>query len=214
MAVPLLETEAPPAPRTGGPRGFGDPPDGGHDGASGSAAALDPTRLGLWAFLGTITMLFAGFTSAYVVRRAGADFRPFAAPALVWWNTLVLLASSAALEVARRRLRGWDLSAARGFLSATGLLGVLFTAGQLLAWRQLAAQGVYLSTNPHSSFFYVLTGLHALHLAGGLVWFGVVRGRLSHMRITPGQDGLALFATYWHYLAALWIYLALLLFVF
>jgi len=213
MAVPLLETEAPLATRSGGPSGFGAERDDARDGESGGFA-LDPSRIGLWAFLGTISMLFAGFTSAYVVRRAGADFRPFAAPSLLWWNSLALLASSVALELARRRLRGWDLPAARGFLAATGILGALFAAGQLAAWRQLAAQGVFLATNPHSSFFYVLTGLHGVHLAGGLVWFGVVRMRLSRMTLTPGQDGLGLFATYWHFLAALWLYLALLLFVF
>jgi cytochrome c oxidase subunit 3 len=214
MAAPLLEAEAAPAaPRTRGPHGFGGTPDDTRDGGGGGFA-LDPTRFGLWAFLGTVSMLFAGFTSAYVLRRASADFRPFAAPALLWWNTLVLLASSVALEVARRRLRGWDLPGARGFLSATGLLGVLFAAGQLLAWRQLAAGGLFLATNPSSSFFYLLTGMHGLHLAGGLAWFGVVRVRLARLALTPGQDGLGLFATYWHYLAALWIYLVLLLFVF
>lgn len=214
MAAPLLEAEAPPAAdRTGGTHGFAAPPDEGRDGRR-HGFAVDPTRFGLWAFLGTVSMLFAGFTSAYIVRRAAADFRPLAIPSLLWWNTLVLLASSASLELARRRLRAWDLSGTRGFLSATGILGTLFAVGQLLAWRQLAAQGIFLATNPHSSFFYVLTGLHALHVAGGLVWFGVIRVRLSRMALTPGQDGLGLFATYWHYLGALWIYLALLLFVF
>jgi cytochrome c oxidase subunit 3 len=214
MAAPLLEAEAPAAvARAGGRGGFAEVPSHGGDDRGGGWTA-DPARFGLWAFLGTISMLFAGFTSAYIVRRAGADFRPIAAPDLLWWNSLVLVGSSVALELARRRLRAWELAGARRFVSATGLLGTAFAAGQLLVWRLLADRGIFLASNPHSSFFYVLTGLHALHLAGGLVWLAVLRVRLSRLAVTPGQDGLGLLAAYWHYLDALWIYLALLLFVF
>jgi cytochrome c oxidase subunit 3 len=92
-----------------------------------------------------------------------------------------------------------------------GILGALFVAGQLGAWRALARQGVFLSSNPHSSFFYVLTGLHGVHLLGGLVWFVVVWWR---MRAPAARGILGLFATYWHYLGLLWLYLVLLLFVF
>src|SRR5215510_3676826 len=108
MAAPLLEAEATSLPRAGGPGGFVDSPRPG-DGDGAGGLAFDPARFGLWAFLGTISMLFAGFTSAYVVRRAAADFRPLAAPGLLWWNSLLLLASSATLELARHRLRAWDL---------------------------------------------------------------------------------------------------------
>ncbi len=213
MPASALETGAPAAeaPRTGGPGSFQDLPDGG-EGAGGLFG--DPSRFGLLAFLGTVSMLFVGFTSAYIVRRSSADWRPISAPYLLWANTALLLASSALLESARRRLRSWDLPATRNRVCASGALGVIFVAGQLLVWRQLAARGVFLASNPHSSFFYVLTGLHAVHLAGGLVWFSVVLSRLARMTLTPGQDGLRLLATYWHFLGALWIYLVLLLFVF
>jgi cytochrome c oxidase subunit 3 len=187
------------------PRGPGGPGSGG--------IAADPTRLGLWLFLGTVSMLFIGFTSAYLVRRGSADWRPLAAPALLWWNTAAIAASSLTLEVARRRLRGWAPAAAVPWVAATGALGALFAVGQVLAWRALAARGFYLETNPHNSFFYVLTGAHLLHLAGGLVWSGVVLSRVRRLAYVPGEDGLGLFATYWHFLAALWIYLLVLLFV-
>lgn len=211
MPASVLEDRPAAAPaRSGGPGGFADQGDGG----SGSGGIFsDPDRFGLWAFLGTISMLFVGFTSAYVVRRSGADWRPIAPPSLLWVNSAVLLASSACLQRARRLLRAWDLAGARSWLAGTGFLGVLFVAGQWLAWRQLESQGVYLASNPHSSFFYVLTGLHALHLAGGLVWFAVLQAKLARMALTPGSDGLRLFATYWHFLAVLWIYLVFLLFV-
>lgn len=169
--------------------------------------------MGLWAFLGTLTMLFIGFTSAYIVRRASLDWRPLSPPRLLWLNTAALLASSATLQVARRRLRDWAVKEANGWLLVTGVLGVAFVAGQFLAWRALQAQGIFLASNPHSSFFYVLTGLHAVHLLGGLIWFSVVATRVSRMAYVPGEDGLGLFATYWHFLGGLWVYLFVLLFV-
>jgi len=183
---------------------------------SGGAPALaaDPARFGLWAFLGTVTMLFIGFTSAYILRRTSADWAPLAAPSLLWLNTAALLASSATLESARRRQTEASLTVLLRLVLATGLLGLLFAGGQLLAWRQLAAQGVFLASNPHSSFFYVLTGVHGLHLLGGLVWFAVVLARVRQLGHVPRHDVLGLFATYWHFLALLWLYLLLLLFVF
>jgi cytochrome c oxidase subunit III len=213
MPSPTLE-KAPAAVRLrdGGPGLPGRPDgDGGDDGPNGLAG--DPHRFGLWLFLGTITMLFVGFTSAYVVRRASADWGALAPPGILWVNGLVLLASSGTLEVARRRLRGWDLPGTQGWLALTGALGGLFLVGQLIAWRALARSGVFLASNPHSSFFYVLTGLHGVHLLVGLIWFVVVMWRVRHMAYTPGGDALGLFAIYWHFLSVLWVYLFVLLFL-
>jgi cytochrome c oxidase subunit 3 len=214
MSAPVLDDKpvAAPAPRSGGPGGFAEQSGGDGEGSPGIFG--DPARFGLWAFLGTVSMLFIGFTSAYIVRRSGTDWRPISPPPLLWINTAVLIASSVTLERARRLLRTWDPSGTRTWLAVAGLLGALFVAGQLMVWRRLAGQGIFLASNPHSSFFYVLTGLHALHLAGGLVWFGVVLAKLARMTLTPGNDGLRLLATYWHFLGALWIYLVLLLFLF
>jgi cytochrome c oxidase subunit 3 len=194
---------SPPAPGAGG----GDP------GPGDGGLLADPARLGLWLFLGTITMLFIGFTSAYVARRASADWRPLAPPALLWVNSAFLLASSVTVERARRRLKRWEPGVV-AWLGATGALGALFVAGQVAAWRSLTAQGVLLAANPHNSFFYLLTGLHVVHLLGALAWFLVVLWKARRMAYTPGQDGLGLFATFWHFLGALWVYVFLLLFVF
>lgn len=206
MSTPVLDKGA-------SLRGGGGVPDLPHGGDDGSGGAADPRRFGLWLFLGTLSMLFAGFTSAYVVRRASADWAPIPTPGVLWVNGAVLLASTVALEVARRRLRGWDLVGTQGWLAITGALGGLFLLGQLLAWRALAAQGVFLASNPHSSFFYVLSGLHALHLLGGLAWFAAAMWKVRRMAYTPGEDALALFATYWHFLTVLWAYLFVLLFL-
>jgi cytochrome c oxidase subunit 3 len=214
--MPTEILEIPTRPVTPGGPGAppGRPPGGDRDrgpGGGGGGLAADPVRFGLWLFLGTVSMLFIGFTSAYLVRRAGADWVPLRPPSLVWWNTTALLASSVALEAARRRLRAWAPVDAMRWVMATGALGLLFAVGQLAAWRALAARGLYLDTNPHHSFFYVLTGVHLVHLGGGLVWFGVVLARMRALAYTPGEDGLGLFATYWHFLAGLWVYLLMLL---
>ena len=203
-------------PGTGGTLGRGPagitPGDGGSgDGAPGIIG--DTARFGLWAFLGTISMLFIGFTSAYLIRRASVDWRPLSPPWILWANTAALLASSVTLEAARKRLREWDVRGLFPWVAATGTLGLLFLAGQVMAWRILAGQGVFLASNPHNSFFYMLTGLHGLHLLGGLVWLAAVLVQVRRMAYTPGEDGLRLFATYWHFLGALWLYLLVLLFV-
>jgi cytochrome c oxidase subunit 3 len=189
--------------------------DPGQEGPGGGGPGFlgDVRLFGLWAFLGTVSMLFIGFTSAYLIRRASADWRPLAPPWILWWNTAALLGSSVTLEAARKRLREWDLRGLFPWVAATGFLGFLFLAGQVAAWRKLAAQGVFLASNPHNSFFYVLTGLHGLHLLGGLAWFAVVLVQVRRLALTPGEDGLRLFATYWHFLAGLWVYLLFLLFV-
>jgi cytochrome c oxidase subunit 3 len=156
-------------------------------------------------------MMFIGFTSAILVRRAAADWVPLQAPSLLWLNTAVLAASSATLEAARRRFR-----ARRGtgsWLGATGLLGALFVAGQWGAWQMLAARGVFLSSHPHSSFFYLLTGVHVVHVVAALVWFVVVWAKLRRSAYAQDKDALGLFATFWHFLAGLWAYLLFVLFV-
>jgi cytochrome c oxidase subunit III len=188
-------------------------PRSGGDGPGGGGLLADPPRLGLWLFLGTITMLFVGFTSAYIARRGSGDWKDLALPGVLWANTAALLASSAALEMARRRLRRWE-PGTFAWLVATGALGAAFVLGQVAAWRTLAARGFLLASNPHNSFFYILTGLHVVHLLGAFGWLAVVLWKAHRLKYTPGQDGLGLFATFWHFLGVLWVYLFLLLFVF
>jgi cytochrome c oxidase subunit 3 len=216
MVTEVLDKRAPAAspPRPPGAGGEGPHGDDGTRGPGSPGLLGDPTRFGLLMFLGTISMLFIGFTSAYILRRTSDDWRPLGAPPVLWANTVALLLSSAALQRARRRLRGWDLAGAQAAFLVTGLLGLLFVGGQVLGWRQLSARGVFLSSHPHSSFFYVLTGVHALHLLGGLAWFTALLVRFRRMAVLPGEDGLRLFATYWHFLGGLWLYLLWLLFVY
>jgi cytochrome c oxidase subunit 3 len=204
MSTEVLRKPPRPARDRGGPGGGGPGGEGDH-GGGGPEVFYDPARFGLWLFLGTLTMMFIGFTSAYMVRRLAPDWTQLRPPGLLWVNTAALLLSSGTLEAARRRLRGWNV--------ATGGLGALFVAGQLAAWRVLASRGYFVSSNPHNSFFYLLSGVHGLHLVVGLIWFAVVLGKARRLAYTPGEDGLGMFAIYWHFLTGLWVYLLLLLFV-
>lgn len=165
-------------------------------------------RTAMWMGLTSIVMLFAAFTSALVVRKGlSDDWVSFAIPRILWLNTAVLLASSGSLEIARRALAKRIGSSFTGWLYATTALGVLFLIGQWTAWRELAFHGVYLASNPSSSFFYLLTAAHGLHLSGGIIalLYLVFRSRA----ITSGlqrRTAVDVAAIYWHFMGGLWIY--------
>lgn len=174
-----------------------------------------PSSTGVWVALASIAMTFAAFTSALIVRQAALDWRHLALPRILYLNTAVLFASSFALEVARRRLgslrgttKNQGASQTRWLYIALGL-GILFVAGQYVAWAQLRSQGLYMATNPNSSFFYLLTAIHALHVLGGLGGLVRVIYRLNHSILR--KSTLDATAYYWHFMDALWVYLLLLL---
>jgi cytochrome c oxidase subunit III len=175
-----------------------------------------PASTGIWVVLASIAMSFAAFTSALIVRQGSAlDWRHLTLPPILYVNTLVLFASSFALEVARRQFRTFmrgpkdHVGKPTRWLYIALSLGLLFVAGQYLAWVQLRSQGLYLATNPNSSFFYVLTGVHALHVLGGLGGLSRVIHRLNKSILR--KSTLDATAYYWHFMDALWVYLLLLL---
>ncbi len=175
-----------------------------------------PSKSAIWVLLAAISMSFAAFTSALVVRQgASTDWHHFTLPPILYLNTLVLLASGVTLEIARRRVavfmggaRTLDLYPAR-WLYVTALLGVVFVGGQYVAWLQLRSEGLYLATNPNSSFFYLLTAIHALHVLGGLVGLTYVLHKLH--RVVLRRSTLDSFSYYWHFMGILWVYLLVLL---
>ncbi len=194
----------------GGDGAFGHP-GGGGDGIA--PAHLNLATIGVWLLVGAITLLFAAFTSTLLARRGEADWHVGPLPPILWVNTLVLLLSSAGLEWARRGGRQEQLDRVRRGLAVTTALGVAFLVGQVIAWRQLVAAGVYLSTNPHSAFFYLLTGTHAVHVVGGVGALGYALWMARRVQ-TPAQ-ALAVVdptATYWHFVDGLWLYVFLILF--
>jgi cytochrome c oxidase subunit 3 len=195
-----------------GPRRRGDG-GGGGGGAQARWASPMAALVAVGAVLAAVVMLFIAFTSAYLARRQEAGWTPIALPGVLWLNTAVLLASSGTLEWARGRIARGDQAGLRQGLGWTAGLGAAFVLGQLAAWRQLTAQGVYLVSNPHSSFFYLLTGAHGLHLLGGLAALAVVLLRASRGRYTAeDHTGVSVCALYWHFMDGLWLYLFALLF--
>ena len=173
-------------------------------------AGPDPAQMAvtaMWVALAPILMLFMAFLSAYVVRRGlGQGFGSVSVPSLLWGNTAILLVSSVVLERARRKAASGGRPAP--WLWATFALGALFVLGQLLAWRELAAGGVAIGTTPYSAFFYVLTGAHAVHLAGGLIGLGAVAlWPASGVRRIPRPVAIRVAAIYWHFMGLLWLVL-------
>jgi cytochrome c oxidase subunit 3 len=174
----------------------------------------DLAQLGVWMFLATVVMLFAAFTSAYIVRRSASDWTPIELPWIVWMNTAVLIASSAVLESARRAgRRRYETASSLRLLAAAGL-GALFLEGQVVAWRMLAALGVYVWTNPHSSFFFVLTGAHGTHMLAGLTLLVYTALRGQHLDPPSRTRLMTVSATFWHFLGVIWVYVLVLVSVF
>jgi cytochrome c oxidase subunit III len=214
---PRIERRDPPRPTgntvNGGGRGLV-PADGTLPGVKDYSPP--PASTGIWVVLASIAMSFAAFTSALIVRQGAApDWRHLTLPRILYLNTLVLFASSFALEVARRRVGAFmggrknDAAKPTGWLYIALFLGLLFVAGQYVAWVELRSQGLFLATNPNSSFFYVLTAVHALHVLGGLGGLGRVIHRLNKSVLR--KSTLDATAYYWHFMDGLWVYLLLLL---
>lgn len=184
------------------------------------AETIGRYSIGMWVALGAVLMMFTALTSAYVVRGGTSnDWRPMPAPRLLWVSTGVILLSSLAFEVARRSLKAGRDATFKRWLLVTVVLGLGFLASQLMVWRELSAAGVYLASNPHASFFYVLTGAHGLHLLGGVLFLdylllrswrnggGEAHGARKRLAVVNAA------ALYWHFMFGVWIYLFLLLFL-
>ena len=178
----------------------------------------EPTRTGIWVALAAIAMTFAALTSALYVREGAAtDWHHITLPPILWFNTLALIASSITLELARHgvaafmRGRETGRSAPMLWLSATLFLGLVFVAGQYLAWLKLRSEGLFLPTNPNSSFFYVLTGVHAVHVIGGLGGMTRVIVKFLHPVWRLRRSTLDATSYYWHFMGLLWVYLLFIL---
>lgn len=175
-----------------------------------------PSSSAIWVAIAAICMSFAAFTSALIVRQgASNDWRHITLPSILYVSTLLLIASSGTLEVARRRIAAYmagmqsQAASAQVWLYFTLGLGLLFVGAQYMAWLQLRSEGLYLATNPNSSFFYVFTALHALHVMGGLAGLTRVLRKLSKGILR--RSTLNATTYYWHFMGVLWVYLFVLL---
>jgi cytochrome c oxidase subunit 3 len=174
-----------------------------------------PARIALWVFLGVITSLFSLFISAYFIRMGhghGAmhgisDWHPVSKPPVLWFNTAMLILSSAAMQAARHAVTLNQRERVRAYLFAGGAFAALFLAGQLTAWHRLMDSGYGLTSGPAGAFFYVLTGVHGLHLLGGLgVWLKTgARMRARATELIEVRLSIELCTVYWHYLLLVWL---------
>ena len=169
---------------------------------------LDSSRVALYFFLMVVTALFLLFGFAYFLRMELADWSPTPEPNLLWFNTIILVFASVALQ--------WTTGAINQNRRSTAVIGLLisgvltggFVTGQAVAWQQLVDQGYYLASNPANSFFYLITGLHALHVVGGLfVWAKVMFKVGRGVELEDIRTSVKLCAIYWHFLLLLWVVL-------
>jgi cytochrome c oxidase subunit 3 len=172
------------------------------------ASSLPAAKIGLAVFLAVVGCLFTLLISAYSMRMEMGEWRPAPAPKLLWLNTAMLMLSSAAMQWAQVAARRRRMGSVRAGLLTGGVFAFAFLAGQLVAWWQLNASGYYLTVNPAAAFFFLITGVHGLHLLGGLValgrtmdkaWQGVALGNL--------RLSVDLCTMYWHFLLFVWVVL-------
>jgi cytochrome c oxidase subunit III len=199
--------------------GGGGVPAGGDDDSGGNGSGLPsiPRRAYYTAMqfgLAAIVMFFMALISSFLVRKAlGADWVAIALPPVLWLNSVVLLASSATVQFASSRLEKGDRPGFRYWWALTIALGLVFLTGQVIAWRQLAAQGMYVSSNPDSSFFYLLTAAHGLHLLGGVLALLYVSFRHWEKSRINQATAASLVGIYWHFMDGLWLFLFALLYL-
>jgi cytochrome c oxidase subunit 3 len=172
------------------------------------------SETGVWIGIFAIVMTFAALTSAMIVREGVAlDWQHFQLPKILYLDTVILFFSSWTLETALSKLKEGEnrFSAGMTWLAVTLALGGMFVIGQVVAWRVLAGQGLFLATNPSSSFFYVFTAAHALHLVGVILGLGYLIYKLNRTRSAARTTGIRATSLYWHFMDGLWVYLFVLL---
>jgi len=178
---------------------------GGNMGA-GMRAPLKVKRTGLFIFMGVATALFGLFSIAYKMRMGMGGWTNLSDPAILWTNTYILVAGSIFMHLASRFSARGNMGAAKKAFIVGGLAGFAFLVGQYMAWQQLNAAGLYAQANPANAFFFVLTGLHGLHLLGGLYAWGLALFKTTSG--APAADTTAsikLCDYYWSYLLLLWL---------
>lgn len=203
-------------PNGNGSHKNGGPGGGPSGGDGGERWSPERYRIGVLVGLASILMLFAALASTYVWLAASDSWRPVEIPALFWLSTLLIGGSSLTFRKANRSLRQGESRRYTRWLLASLALGLAFLGSQLLAWRELVARGVYLAGNQHSTFLYLLTGMHGLHLVGGILAMNYLLFRQWSARGDGGVDARRrtvanVVGLYWHFMGGLWVFIFLLL---
>jgi cytochrome c oxidase subunit III len=173
-----------------------------------SPKSFHPLKFAMWLAMASIIMLFAALTSAYIVRKAQGNWLEFRLPTIFWFNTLIILLSSVTMQRAVNAFKKYNQNAYRLWLTITFFLGTAFLIGQYIGWLQLDRGGIHLNGNPSGSFVYVISGVHAAHILGGVIILLLSVLRAFFMRFNPNRlVNVQIMATYWHFVDVLWIYL-------
>ena len=167
--------------------------------------ALPNAKVGFWFFLAVVTMIFFLFTVAYNMRLELGDWRPLTEPGILWLNTAVLIFSSVAMQVARVAADAGNIDRTRLGLVIGGICSVAFLLGQFWAWQQLRSAGFFMASSPADAFFYLITGLHGLHVLGGLwVWARTSVKAWRGADVEKVRLSVELCTVYWHFLLIVW----------
>lgn len=173
---------------------------------------IHPHKFTLWVGIGSLVMMFAGLTSAYIVKRNQANWQTFELPQLFWYSTAAILISSVTIYLAGQAFKQREMQKYRRLLIATLVLGVLFIVFQALGFQQLWTKGITLQANVSYSFLYVIVGLHAAHVLGGIIALVLLFAKaFSSRKRIYNSIPVELVSTYWHFVDVLWIYLLLFL---
>lgn len=169
---------------------------------------LHPHKFTLWIGIGSIVMMFAGFTSAVIVKRNGADWQGFTLPNLFWYSTGVILATSLTVQMALRAFKERQMSRYRSLMLVTALGGILFITLQFFGFKALWVENVRFANSVGGSFLYIIFGLHALHVLGGVVALAVQFIRaFSARKRNYSPVPIEIVSVYWHFVDLLWLYL-------
>ena len=173
---------------------------------------IHPHKFTLWVAIGSILMMFAGLTSAYIVKRNQANWTSFEIPLMFWISTAVMVVSSLTIIAANKAFKERAIGKYRSLMMATMVLGVLFIVLQVIGFKQLWDIGLTLQKNVAYSFLYVIVGLHALHVIGGVIALMVMAIKaFSNKTRVYSAVPLEVMSTYWHFVDVLWIYLLIFL---
>lgn len=170
--------------------------------------SMNPKKFALWLFIVSVCMIFASLTSAYIVRQAEGNWQLFELPPLFWITSGIILISSFTMHWAYLAAKRNNLEMVKVAMSITTILGVAFLVGQVMAWGELVQNNVYFVGNPSGSFVYVLSGLHGLHILGGVVLLIITLIATFRFQVhSKSLNLIEMCTTFWHFLDALWLYL-------
>ena len=177
---------------------------------------IHPQKFALWTAMASITMMFGAFTSAYIVRRAAGNWLEFSLPDIFFISTLVLLVSSLTLHSSYKSYLAHHWTRYRAYLMLSVVLGLVFVVLQYQGWMQLFSVGIDLKGNPSGSFLYMITGVHALHVIGGIAALIITLINAFSLKLVVTErrkTNFELTLQYWHFVGILWVYLLVFLFL-